>query len=79
LRSTNYLKYRRGLGTGRTIAPKSGVSTGVAMLPHHPRCIENQILAAIVVFVAFYALEDCSLFPEQVDRDYKAIDLSMLL
>jgi hypothetical protein len=25
----------RGIGTGRTIAPKSGVSAGVAMLPRH--------------------------------------------
>jgi hypothetical protein len=32
---TNYLKYRRGTGTGRTIAPKSGVPAGVTMLPHH--------------------------------------------
>jgi hypothetical protein len=28
-------KYRRGIGTGRTIAPKPSVPTGVAMLPHH--------------------------------------------
>jgi len=27
-------KYRRGIGTGRTIAQKSGVPAGV-MLPHH--------------------------------------------
>src|ERR1700722_5956373 len=30
-------KYRRGIGTGRTIAPKSGVPARVAMLPHHNR------------------------------------------
>jgi hypothetical protein len=28
-------KYRRGIGIGRTIAPKSGVPTGVTMLPRH--------------------------------------------
>ena len=28
-------KYRRGIDTVRTIAPKPGVPTGVAMLPHH--------------------------------------------
>ena|ERR1700722_15322055 len=28
-------KYRRGIGTGRTIAPNSGVPAGVASLPHH--------------------------------------------
>jgi hypothetical protein len=32
---TNYLKYRRGVGTGRSIAPKSGVPAEVTMLPHH--------------------------------------------
>jgi hypothetical protein len=29
--------YERDLRTGRTIVPKSGVSAGVAMLPHHTR------------------------------------------
>ena len=32
---TKLPKYRRGIGTGRTIAPKSGVPTGVTRLPHH--------------------------------------------
>jgi len=37
-------KYRRGIGRGRTIVPKSGVLAGVAMLPHHNMalyCIEE--------------------------------------
>jgi hypothetical protein len=28
-------KYRRGIGTGRNIAPKSGVPAGVTMLSQH--------------------------------------------
>ena len=28
-------KYRRGIGTGRTIAPKLGGPAGVAMLPNY--------------------------------------------
>ena len=32
---TNYLKYRRDIGIGRTITPKLGVPAGVTMLPHH--------------------------------------------
>ena len=49
---TNCLKYRRGISTGRTIAPNVGVPTGVAMLPYYnisalPICIET--IASIAV------------------------------
>jgi hypothetical protein len=45
---TNYIKYRRGIGAGKTIAPKSGVPTGVTMLPHHNIYIENAIACCLL-------------------------------
>jgi hypothetical protein len=54
-------KYRRGIGIGRHIAPKSGVSAVVTMLPHHiTRSNElEMVIIEEVVSLNFSAIIKC--------------------